>query len=237
MPRSPHPPTQPDAHLPLHTPSFAANAMASTIALLAWVSIALQTDVTLHRLMLRGFDMAEALGRLAGYLTNVTVLAVALCFTCVALRARSAPGRFLRHPAAVTAVVIYIVFVGIAYNALLRHLWTPQGWRAWLNESLHTVIPLLCALYWLLFVTRFRLTLRVCLPWFAYPLGYLAVTLWRGSTTDFYPYPFIDVGRLGYPRVFINTALLIAGFVMLVIVFAAINARRREAAVPVAMNP
>jgi hypothetical protein len=215
-----------DTDLPLHTPSLASTAMATAIALLAWSSLALQTDLTVHRLLLRGFDMAEALGRVAGYLTNLTALAVALCFTCVALRVRAAPGRFLRQPAAVTAVVVYIVFVGIAYNVLLRHLWTPHGWRAWLNESMHTVSPLLCALYWLLFVPRFRLTVRACLLWFVYPLTYLLVTFWRGSTSDFYPYPFIDVSRLGYPRVMFNTAMLLVCLVVLMALFAAINARR-----------
>jgi hypothetical protein len=129
-----------------------------------------------------------------------------------------------------TAVVVYIVFVGIAYNTLLRHLWTPYGYRALLNELLHTVIPLLCTLYWLLFVPRFHLLLRDCLFWLIYPLGYLLITLWRGSETDFYPYPFINVSELGYERVLINAVLLLLGFFILMGVFIAINHRRPRTA-------
>jgi hypothetical protein len=220
-----------------HRESPVSAAMAAAIALIAWVALALQTDITVHRLLLRGFDLTGAIERLAGYLTNLTVFMVALCFSCVALRARSLPGQLLRRPAAVTAVVVCMVFVGIAYNLLLRHLWTPSGGRAWLNETLHTVIPLLCAIYWLSFVPRFQMTLRGCLLWFVYPLGYLLVTFWRGSTTDFYPYPFIDVGQLGYARVLINTALLLASFVALMATFAAINARRRPAVAAIPSEP
>jgi len=98
--------------------------------------------------------------------------------------------------------------------------------RALLTELLHTVVPLLCALYWLLFVPRFHLLLRDCLFWLVYPLCYLLMTFWRGSETDFYPYPFIDVSELGYGRVLINTMSLLFGFFLLMAVFIAINHRR-----------
>jgi hypothetical protein len=109
---------------------------------------------------------------------------------------------------------------------LLRHLWTPVGYRAVLNECLHTILPVLSATYWVLFVPRFHLTLRQCLLWLIYPLAYLCITLWRGSTSDFYPYPFIDVGELGYPHVLLNATLLVLAFVTLMGVFIALNHRR-----------
>ena len=208
-----------------------ATALAGVIALLAWGALAAQTDITVQRMVLRGFDMLEAIGRLSAYLTNLTVLLVALTFTCIALRVRTWPARLLRAPGAVSAVTVYIVFVGIAYNLLLRHLWTPHGYRALLNESLHSLIPLLCAAYWLVFVPRFTLTARDRLAWLAYPLGYLAVTFWRGSESDFYPYPFINVAELGYAHVLVNSAVLLAAFMVLMAVFVTINARRRPAVV------
>ena len=51
------------------------------------------------------------------------------------------------------------------------------------------MVPALAALYWMLFVPRFHLSLRRrCALWLVYPLCYLFVTLWRGSASDFYPY-------------------------------------------------
>ena len=172
--------------------------------------------------------MLYGIERMSSYLTNLTVFMSAVCFTCVATRARSPVARFFRQPTVVTAIVVYMVFVGIAYNVLLRYLWTPSGYRALVNECLHTFVPVLSALYWVLFVPRFHLSARQCLLWLAYPLGYLFVTLWRGSVSDFYPYPFIDVGELGYAHVLLNASLLVLAFVTLMGVFIAINHGRPD---------
>jgi hypothetical protein len=58
------------------------------------------------------------------------------------------------------------------------------------------------------------------------------VTLLRGSVSDFYPYPFIDVGELGYPHVLANATLLVLAFLTLMAVFIAINHRRPDLAIP-----
>ncbi|WP_321799281.1 Pr6Pr family membrane protein [Caballeronia sp. J97] len=217
--------------LPLHTPSTASLAVAAAIAMIAWLAFAAQTDITVARLVNRGFTVFDGLARMSSYLTNLTVLLTAFCFTCVATRAQFPIARFFRKPTVVTAVVVYIVFVGIAYNALLRYLWTPSGYRALVNESLHTVVPALAALYWFLFVPRFHLSWRRCALWLVYPLSYLCITLWRGSFSDFYPYPFINVAELGYERVLINATMLVVAFLVLMSVFLMINHRREDLSV------
>jgi hypothetical protein len=218
--------SRPQHELPLRTPGTASLLLAACIATVAWLALAAQTDITVHRMLARGLSVFDGIERLSSYLTNLTIFAIALCFSCVAARAGSPLGRFFRKPPVVTAIVVYIVFVGLAYNLLLRHLWTPSGYRAVLNECLHTVVPVLSVLYWVLFVPRFHLSLRKCLLWLIYPLSYLCITLWRGSTSDFYPYPFINVGELGYPHVLFNATLLVLAFVTLMGVFIALNHRR-----------
>jgi hypothetical protein len=212
--------------LPLHTPGTASLLLAACIATIAWLALAAQTDITVHRMLARGLSVFDGIERLSSYLTNLTAFAVALSFSCVVALGRSPLGRFFRKPPVVTAVVVYIVFVGLAYNLLLRHIWTQSGYRAVLNECLHTVLPVLSVIYWVLFVPRFHLTLRQCLLWLVYPLSYLCITLWRGSTSDFYPYPFINVGELGYPHVLLNASLLVLAFITLMGVFIALNHRR-----------
>ncbi|SAL74616.1 membrane protein [Caballeronia arvi] len=199
--------------------------------MIAWLAFAAQTDITVARLVNRGYTVFDGLARMSSYLTNVTVLLTAFCFTCVATRAQFPLARFFRKPTVITAVVVYIVFVGIAYNALLRYLWTPSGYRALVNESLHTVVPALAALYWFLFVPRFHLSWRRCAFWLVYPLTYLSITLWRGRLSDFYPYPFINVTELGYERVLVNAAMLVIAFVVLMSVFLVINHRREDLSV------
>jgi hypothetical protein len=48
-----------------------------------------------------------------------------------------------------------------------------------------------------------------------YPLAYLIWTLVHGAVTGWYPYPFIDVTDLGYPRVLINIAGLVLAFLVI----------------------
>ncbi|APR35860.1 Pr6Pr family membrane protein [Paraburkholderia sp. SOS3] len=225
-PTLPSPRSRDEPELPWHTSGPASLTAAASIALIAWLAFAAQTDITIDRLIAHGYGVFDALERMSSYLTNLTVLLCAVSFTCVALRPPTPIGRFLRAPTVVTAIVVYMVFVGLAYNLLLRHLWTPHGYRSLVNEALHTVLPVLSALYWLLFVPRFHLTIRRSLLWLVYPLAYIAVTMLRGSLSDFYPYPFIDVLELGYQRVLINEILLVGAFVALMVLFIAVNHRR-----------
>ncbi|MGI4858421.1 MAG: Pr6Pr family membrane protein [Janthinobacterium lividum] len=204
--------------------------MAALIAGVAWLAISAQTLLTIERTLARGLGLLDAFAWLSSYLTNLTVFAVAVGFTCLVPR-EEGRGRFVRfvaRPPVVTAIVLYIVFVGLAYNLLLRGLWTPTGYRRLLNESLHSILPILCALYWVLFVPRFHLNLRKCLFWLVYPLAYLFITLWRGSRSDFYPYFFIDVDELGYPDVLFNAAMLVLAFLVLMGLFVLFNHRRRR---------
>jgi hypothetical protein len=48
-----------------------------------------------------------------------------------------------------------------------------------------------------------------------YPLVYLVWTLLHGAVTGWYPYPFVDVADLGYPRALINIAGLVVAFLSL----------------------
>jgi hypothetical protein len=217
---------QRDHELPLPSPSLPSVAIACLIALIGWGALAAQTYVTIGRTLARGLTLLDGIERMTSYLTNLTVLVTAVCFLCVASRARLPIAPFFQKPPVVTAVVVYMVFVGLSYNLLLRGLWTPVGYRAVLNECLHTVLPLLTGLYWVFFVPRFHLSVRKCLLWLIYPLVYLSATLWRGFNSDFYPYPFIDVDELGYAHVFINVALLFLAFIALMAVFVSINHRR-----------
>ncbi|KAF1037459.1 MAG: hypothetical protein GAK35_03932 [Herbaspirillum frisingense] len=203
--------------------SSASRALAAMIAMISWFAFVAQTDITVQRLLSRGGGVLDGLDRLTTYLTNLTILMSALCFTSLALSLKTPVSRFFRQPSVISAVVAYLAFVGIAYNLLLRQLWAPTGFRALVNESLHTVTPLLAIVYWIFFVPVFQASVKKSLLWLVYPLGYLFITLWRGALSGFYPYPFIDVNALGYPRVILNSSLLFAGFVALMALFIVVN--------------
>src|SRR5689334_22089207 len=74
------------------------------------------------------------------------------------------------------------------------------------DELLHSVIPILFFIYWFLLVPKQQLQWRSFWSWLIFPLVYLAFILARGSFSGFYPYPFIQVNKLGFSRVLFNAA-------------------------------
>ena len=159
-------------------------------------------------------DHAESLIRFFSYYTILTNLLVGVYVT-VQWAAR--PGRrsgFFFSPSVQTAVALHITVVGLIYNLLLRQLWDSSGLQAILHDLLHTVIPLLMIIYWWRWVDTRRLTFRNIPAWLIYPALYAIFVMIRGHFSDWYPYPFLDVIKLGYPKVLFNSAMLIVVFVL-----------------------
>jgi hypothetical protein len=134
-------------------------------------------------------------------------------------------------PALKGAVTLYVVITGLVYHLVLtnpasgfavgvvhRNLAEAVG-----NQLLHTVVPLLAVLDWLMFDQRGRYHLRYALYWLAFPLGYLAFALVRGLVVHRYPYPFLDVHDLGYRGVAISAAVFAVAFWCLGLLFVAID--------------
>jgi hypothetical protein len=142
-------------------------------------------------------------------LTNV-LIAVALLLPVLAPGTRL--GRFFDRPGVRTALTGYIIMVGVVYFLLLRNLSQHVGWPLFFEHMLHYVTPPLFVLDWLLFVDKGNLDWRPGLGALSYPALYIAWTLVHGALSGWYPYPFIDVPDLGYPRALTNMAGLVVAF-------------------------
>lgn len=110
------------------------------------------------------------------------------------------------------AAVLYMGTTGIVYWLLLRGIdvQTP----AYANWVLHTVVPILVVVDWLVTPER---TKRVWV-WLSFPLAYLVYTLMRGPIVDWYPYPFMDPRRNGYGEVLLNCVFVAVVFGVLAFV-------------------
>ena len=73
-------------------------------------------------------------------------------------------------------------------------------------------LPFLFILLWFFYVSKSELKYKNALAWLIYPLLYVVYTAIGGEITGYYPYPFIDVGQLGYQRVLINSGGLFIAF-------------------------
>ena len=66
--------------------------------------------------------------------------------------------------------------------------------------------------------------------WMLYPVLYFAYILLRGHLLGVYPYPFIDVEKLGYGQAFINAGGILAGFVAVALAVVAVDRYRGQRA-------
>ena len=132
------------------------------------------------------------------YFTILSNILVAATFTAAALAPRSRAGRFLLRPTVAFAIAAYISVTGLTFYFVLSGLYHLAGWTELFNHLLHYVQPPAFVLFWLLFIPKGVIHLRNVLGMMAPPLLYGAWTLVHGAITGWYPYPFIDVGKLGY---------------------------------------
>jgi hypothetical protein len=208
----------------LSTPGSAARRRFVAVgAVLGWSGLAIQLYLILYS---RWTLEASLLGGLMSFFSYFTVLTntlVAVVLTCEWTTRESATRRWFLQPWVSSAIAVSIVVVGLAYSLLLRHLWHPEGWQLLADELMHDVMPLLYVAYWWFCVPKGTLRLRHIGLWVIYPLVYFAYSLLRGHELAVYPYPFIDVGTLGYPQVFLNAGGLLAGFVVIALIIIALD--------------
>ena len=114
--------------------------------------------------------------------------------------------------------VVGILVTGVVYAVLLAPTLSHTGWDAVANAAVHQVTPVLAVVGFLLFAPSARPGPRV-LGWvLVWPAAYVLLTLGHGAGTGWYPYPFVDVGRLGYVTALRNGLLLIALIALLAVV-------------------
>jgi hypothetical protein len=186
--------------------------IAASAATLGWFALALQLWLTVQLTRSHGGSTLAGVWIYLDYFTVLTNAVLALALTNDALGLRGRFGRRLQQPESVTAIAASILVVGLVYNLVLRGLWQPTGWQRLADELLHVVMPLLGLGFWWLATTGRRVVALRLLAWLLYPLGYLAYALARGAIDGRYPYPFLEVATLGYPRVLMNAAGVACAF-------------------------
>ena len=103
-----------------------------------------------------------------------------------------------------TAIAGYITITGVVYHLLLADTWTPEGWDIISDKLLHTVTPILYALFWWTQVRGKPMSFAKTFPPLIVPFLFLIYWLIRGPIVGSYPYFFMDVNELGALQVAIN---------------------------------
>ena len=178
-------------------------AAAALIALVCWAGIIIQFWASYGH----SHDFVATLWTLARFFTIISNFALAVVMTAVASGRRVSP-------LVLGGLTLAILLVGAVYRTLLMGLHPLSGAALVANIFLHEVSPLAMAAYWLLFVPRGRLRWRSPWWWSLFPVAYFLYVLGRGQLDHHYPYPFIDVGKLGWSQVALNSAGIAFGFIL-----------------------
>ena len=183
--------------------------------MLGWAGLSIQMYLIFYSRWTLGASLIGGLMSFFSYFTVLSNTLVATVLTCELTSRESAARRWFLQPWVSSGVAVSITVVGLAYSVLLRHLWHPEGWQWLADELMHDVMPLLFLGYWWFCVPKGLVRWGHIALWVIYPLVYFAYSLLRGHLLATYPYPFIDVDKLGYPQVFINAGGLLLGFVVI----------------------
>ncbi len=100
--------------------------------------------------------------------------------------------------------LVAIIATGIGFHAEFAQTLHLKSWEAIWNALLHTVVPVMTVVGWLLIGPRSIVSRRVAWLSVIFPVCWLAFTLIRGAIVHWYPYPFIDVTQIGYGRALLN---------------------------------
>lgn len=178
-------------------------AAAALVALVCWAGLAVQFSATYGA----QHDVANSLWILARFFTILTNLLVAIVMTWIAIGRRGSS--FV-----LGGLTLAILLVGAVYALLLAGLHELRGPALVADILLHKISPVLMALFWLLFAPRAKLNWSDPLWWCLYPLAYFAYALARASIDGRYPYPFMDVAKIGWLQTALNAGGIALAFIL-----------------------
>lgn len=155
-------------------------------------------------------------------MTILTNILVALVYVIPLFNPNSKAGLFFSKSRIQSGILVYILIVFLIYHFILAHQWNPQGWEKIADNLLHYVVPFLYLVFWILFAEKGVQVFINSIKWLIYPFAYVIYILIRGEISGLYPYPFLNVYKLGYSKVLINIfyvsiAYIVVGLIVIVL--------------------
>jgi hypothetical protein len=204
---------------------FAAR-FAALIAVIGWISLALEMQRSIAGSLDRGHSLGEAIFLFLRFFTIETNIGIACLMTVTA--ARLFARRAMPSTRVFNAGVIYIIVVCVTYELMLRTQWTPTSMQFFTDFALHDLIAALTLAFWIAYAPHIGARWTDALIIGIYPTAYLAMTLIAGALGETYPYNFFDAGKLGYGRVIVIGLIFLANFMCLSLLATAVSKLRER---------
>lgn len=192
-------------------------AILYLLAIIGWITLAYRIYL---KITTSSLPFIEAIVEFFSYFTVLTNLLVTIYCTLqlISIDRQKQTNIFLKKET-LTALTVFILLVGMVYHLVLKSLWKPEGLLMITDEIYHTFVPLGTLFLWIFSTNNKLSNLKYLFSWLLYPALYLTFVLIRGSFSNFYPYPFINVAELGIEKVMLNSLYLLIGMSLLFLIF------------------
>lgn len=182
--------------------SSTARASAALIATLIVVALVIRFSLELEEY---GGDAVAALWDMARFFTILTNTLVA-GMMAAAVAGRAPP------PVLAGALTLAIAIVGVVYHVLLADLANFTGWSLVSDRLFHYVAPASTVIWWAVFAPKRPLSVTAPLVWLVWPGVYCVYAVARGMVDGTYPYPFLNLGELGWAGLATSVGGLLIAF-------------------------
>lgn len=192
-----------------------ARAWHAVLAAVIVVALIVQLSVTVSGVGSE-VSLATRLVRLFSYFTiQSNLLVAAAAISLVMDPARDGKWwRVLRLDG-----LLGIATTGLVFHIVLAPISKATGLALLASNGFHYVSPSMALVGWLLFGPRPRIGWSTVVLSLIWPAAWLAYTFMHGALSGWYPYPFLNAAQIGYPAALTNTAAVLAGSSVLVLLF------------------
>lgn len=125
--------------------------------------------------------------------------------------------------------LLAITITGIVYAVILAPQLQLSGWALAASIGFHYISPWVTLAGWLIFGPRRRFRWSTVAGAFVLPVAWLVYIFTQGVFTGWYPYPFLDVTKIGLGTALLNAALVLAVAAVLALIYRLIDSKAPSA--------
>lgn len=178
-----------------------------------------------YGLMVGGEPLAVAAEKTTRYFSYFTILSNLLAAAALTAPLVAPLGRFASWAEAAgprAAVATYLTITAVVYHTLLAWQWRPQGLHLVADTILHTVTPTAYLIDLAMRGGRGEARWIAAAKAMVFPALYGGWTLLHGALSGWYPYPFMNAAKRGYPAVLVTMVAMSVAFALVGLVFIAL---------------
>lgn len=156
------------------------------------------------------------------YFTILTNMLAAAALAAPLAAPRSAFAAWAERSGPRAAIATYLAITAVVYHTMLASQWDPQGLRKVSDTILHTITPIAFLLDVAMRGGQGPTRWIVAAKAMAFPALFGVWTLAHGALTNWYPYPFMNVAKRGYPKVLLTMVEMSVAFALVALIFIAL---------------